>query len=79
MKNWTRERFSLAPECALLVAEIACALPGCPPIETVISFWVADQRHSFKVFKPLAQVVESDLPPSWMRDALIDDGTALCC
>ncbi|MFZ5692201.1 MAG: hypothetical protein ACOY5F_13195 [Pseudomonadota bacterium] len=79
LKAWTRHRFSLTPECAILVAEVTCGLPGCPPIETVIAFWSSDTRHSFKVFKPLAEVVEDDLPPSWMREALMDDNSAYCC
>ena len=28
-----------ADDAAILVAEVACAVPGCPPIETVIAFW----------------------------------------
>jgi hypothetical protein len=79
LKDWTRRRFSLMPECAILVAEVTCGLPGCPPIETVIAFWPSDTRHSFKVFKALSEVVESDLPPSWTREALIDDNSAYCC
>ena len=22
-----------------MVAEVACAVPGCPPLETVVAFW----------------------------------------
>ena len=50
---------------AILVAEVACAVPGCPPIETVIAFWSEERRHHFKVFKPVAEVTEDDLPPYW--------------
>ena len=38
VREWVRARFSLG-EGAILVAEVACAVPGCPPIETVIAFW----------------------------------------
>jgi nitrate reductase delta subunit len=82
IKVWTRERFRLPNEAAILVSEVACGLPGCPPIETVIAFWTGqDTRHHFKVFKPMADVIEDDLPPSWMKNALIaDDGMWLeCC
>ena len=78
--NWTRFRFGLPADCAVLVAEVACGLPGCPPLETVVSFWTApDRRHSFKVFKPLLAVSEDDLPPSWMKDAIVRDEWADCC
>jgi nitrate reductase delta subunit len=70
VREWTRERFKLADEAAILVAEIACAVPGCPPLETVIAFWSDERRHHTKVFKPVADVVEDDLPPGWMKDAL---------
>ena len=45
-------------DTAILVAEVACAVPGCPPIETVIAFWSDERRHHFKVFKPVAEVAE---------------------
>jgi nitrate reductase delta subunit len=72
VKEWTRERFKLAGEVPLLVAEIACGLPGCPPLETVVAFWTEnDRRHHFKLFKPVTEVVPDDLPPSWMKNALV--------
>jgi hypothetical protein len=81
IKAWTRRRFSLADDAAVMVAELACALPGCPPIETVIAFWTeGDKRHHFKVFKPLAEVVEDDLPPAFMKNGLADlDGIDCAC
>ena len=56
VREWVRARFSLG-EGAILVAEVACAVPGCPPIETVIAFWSDERRHHFKVFKPVADVI----------------------
>ena len=70
LKAWTRERFALPGDAPIMVAELACALPGCPPLETVIGFWIGERHHHFKVFKPLEEVVRGDLPPSWLRDAL---------
>ena len=40
MREWTRERFRLAADAIILVSEIACGLPGCPPLETVVVFWI---------------------------------------
>ena len=81
VKAWTRQRFGLGEDSAVLVGELACTLPGCPPIETVVAFWTAaDRRHHFKMFKPLAQVVEDDLPPAFMKNALADlDGIDCDC
>ena len=71
VRAWTRQRFSLTDDAPLLVTEVACSLPGCPPLETVVAFWTgADRRHQFKVFKPAAQVTSEDLPFFWMKDAL---------
>lgn len=72
VKEWTRERFTLLPEAAILVSELACAVPGCPPLETVVAFWTADEkRHHFKLFKPVVEVVNDDLPAAWLIDALV--------
>jgi hypothetical protein len=46
----------------VLVAEVACRLPGCPPLETVVAFWTEDERrHQFKLYKPVADVVYDDI------------------
>jgi nitrate reductase delta subunit len=72
VRDWTRERFKLAEDAAILVSEVACALPGCPPLETVVAFWTEnDRRHHFKLFKPVTEVVPDDFPPSWMKNALV--------
>src|SRR6185436_2477335 len=53
VKEWVRRRFSLAPDAAILVSEVACNLPGCPPLETAVAFWTknenSDTRHHFKM------------------------------
>jgi nitrate reductase delta subunit len=82
VKEWTRERFKLAGDAPVLVAEITCGLPGCPPLETVVVFWTeGDGRHQFKLFKPVSAIVAEDLPPAWMKNALIAlNGMGLeCC
>jgi hypothetical protein len=81
VREGVRERFVLSGETAILVAELACAVPGCPPIETVIAFWSDERRHHFKVFKPVAEVTDDDLPPRWLKPALAvpDDFECECC
>ncbi len=58
VREWTRARFALADDETVMVSELACAVPGCPPIETHVVFWTALGRHHFKIFKPLAEVIE---------------------
>ena len=82
VEAWTRLRFKLADDAVVLVSEIACGLPGCPPLETVVAFWTqGDARHQFKVFKPVVDVLMDDLPPAWLKDALIalDAIDSDCC
>jgi len=71
VRDWTRERFMLSADATVMVSEVTCAVPGCPPLETVVVFWTDLGRHHFKVFKPLAQVGEDDLPPAFMKSALV--------
>ena len=71
VRDWTRARFALTDDETVMVSEVACSVPGCPPIETHLVFWTAAGRHHFKIFKPLADVVEDDLPPAFMKNALL--------
>jgi nitrate reductase delta subunit len=80
VRAWTRERFKLAEASPILVAEVACGLPGCPPLETVVAFWTEDdRRHQFKLFKPVAEVICDDLPFAWLKDSLVWNGEDECC
>ena len=81
VRVWTRARFALGDDDSLMVSEIACAMPGCPPVETHVVFWTAAGRHHFKIFKPLTETAEEDLPPAFMKNALVAlEGAGLeCC
>ena len=80
-RQWTRARFALAQDQTVMVSEIACGVPGCPPLETHVVFWTTAGRHHFKIFKPLGQVSEDDLPPAFMKNALValDGFECDCC
>ena len=78
VEEWTRERFALPLDATVHVWEIACAVPGCPPVETVAVFWIAEQRYQLKVFKPLEEVANDDLPPAWFKGALAVAGELDC-
>ena len=71
VRDWTRARFALTDDETIMVSEVACRVPGCPPVETHLVFWTAAGRHHFKIFKPLTDVIEDDLPPAFMKNALI--------
>jgi hypothetical protein len=78
IEAWTRARFGLAGDAQVHAWEIACAVPGCPPVETLVVFWIAEQRYQLKVFKPLVEVVADDLPPAWFKGALAVTGEFEC-
>lgn len=82
VQAWTRARFALEEYATVMVSELECRRPDCPPLETVVAFWDGDNgRRHFKVFKPTAEVVADDLPPAWLKDALCaepDDELACC-
>ena len=81
LRGWTRARFALTADETVMVSEVACGVPGCPPIETHLVFWTERGRHHTKIFKPLAEVTEDDLPPAFMKNALVvlDGADVDCC
>jgi hypothetical protein len=81
VREWVQARFKLTDDETVMVSEVACGVPGCPPIETHVVFWTALGRHHFKVFKPLADVAEDDLPPAFMKNALmwVEGAECSCC
>ena len=79
VKAMAREHFRLPADAVVMATEIACGTPGCPPLETIVAFWTGDEkRRHLRVFKPIAEVVEDDLPPWWMKDALVEEEVFGC-
>ncbi len=62
IKAWAAAHARLSDDDTVLVIELACREPGCPPLETVIAVSRAgappDRRS---IHKPLAEVVEADV------------------
>jgi nitrate reductase delta subunit len=71
VQGWIRTRFKLPPDAVVMVSEVACKLPGCPPLETVAAFWENGQRHHFKMFKRVAEIAFDDLPFAWLKDTMV--------
>jgi hypothetical protein len=62
IQAWTRARFKLETGTPVLVAEVACRVPFCPPLETAVAFWTGDgARHQFRLYKPLAEIAYDDI------------------
>lgn len=79
IRSGVRTRFALSAAAVIVVAEQRCLVPGCPPVETVVTFWDdAGQRYRIRFFKPLPEVTDADLPPGWLLAGLADDGDTAC-
>lgn len=74
VREWAEARFLPADDDIVMVTEIACGQPGCPPLETVIALMRTGRAPvKFKLYKALAEVTEDDVrrlgKPGWtMRD-----------
>ena len=74
-----RAQFRLGENVPIQVHEMDATERGFPPRETRITFWTGnDSEHRYRVFKPVGQVTAADLPPWWMKDALILDVFPFC-
>ncbi|MGB3407508.1 MAG: hypothetical protein WBA67_08435 [Jannaschia sp.] len=82
------ERIEQAVRCQYAVPEAQIVLVtqeptrmlGGPVVMTTILFWTdPETRHKVRVFKPAHDVRASDLPPGWLRRALLDDVATDCC
>lgn len=61
IKAWVEEEFQLNEDCTLMVSELRCAEPGCPPLETVIAILHGAERRQFKLHKSAAEVTRRDI------------------
>jgi hypothetical protein len=62
LKAAARTLFEATPDDAVVVNELSCTEPGCPPIETVVALLRAgSQPRQVKIHKPAAEVTEDDL------------------
>lgn len=63
IKGWARAALGLPDEAVVLVTELRCAEPGCPPLETVIAVLDdgAGGRVQVRLHAPIAALVEADV------------------
>jgi hypothetical protein len=57
IKEWVRELLGAGDDATILVSEVACSEPGCPPVETVIAVMDgAAASRRYKIHAPLAEI-----------------------
>jgi hypothetical protein len=62
IRGWAHELWNLPDEATVIVSELRCAEPGCPPIETVVLVSrKAGDTFQIKLAKPAAAVTATDL------------------
>lgn len=62
IKSWAREIWSLSDEATILVTELECREPGCPPIETVIAVLKGPgETKQYKIHKTTDEVARRDV------------------
>jgi len=62
IKDLVRELLALSDEHTVLVTELKCTEPGCPPLETLVAVLSPGGiRYQQKVHLALEQIAESDV------------------
>jgi hypothetical protein len=62
LKVLARDMLGAGEDDAIVVNELACTEPGCPPLETVVALLRSGEKpRQVKVHKPAVEVTEADL------------------
>ncbi len=61
VKELFREVFEVDEGASLMVTELRCTEPGCPPVETVIAILGEDCNQQYKIHKRASEVSEEDV------------------
>ncbi|MFB9952201.1 hypothetical protein ACFFP0_25440 [Rhizobium puerariae] len=70
IKQWTREILALPDDVVVSVNELACALPDCPPRETVILVMrPGEQALQASIHKAMRQATRDDVLAAWTTAA----------
>jgi len=56
-----RSTIGVDDQRSVVVTELACTEPGCPPIETVVGLLGPGAQTQYKLHKPVAEVTEADV------------------
>jgi hypothetical protein len=79
VEGLVRERFRIGNADIILVSQDPGVKPGFPPLETNVIFWKDEKRYRLKIFAPVSQITDAELPVAWLLPALEDTGEAACC
>lgn len=62
MKQWVQQVFGLSDDVTIMITELRCSEPDCPPLETVIALLTASAPvRQYKIHKAIAEVAYQDV------------------
>jgi hypothetical protein len=62
IKGWVSEALGLGEDASVVVSELRCSEPGCPPVETaLVVLGEAGGTRQYKVHKPVDEVSFEDV------------------
>jgi len=62
IKHWVRESLKLSEDFSVLVTELQCTEPGCPPLETVIALLgPAGRNTQVKIHRSLQEITKEEV------------------
>lgn len=62
IKTWARATWSLSDDTTVMVTELECREPGCPPIETVIALLEGPGKTTqHKIHKTAGEISQADV------------------
>jgi hypothetical protein len=66
VKDWVREAAGASDETTVVVSELTCAEPGCPPVEVVMALLEPGQTPVQKrLHKPLVELSRDEVTQLW--------------
>lgn len=61
VKAWLEQSMALSPLSIVMVTEVACREPGCPPLETIIAVLDGTTQRKQTLHKPVSDVSAEDI------------------
>jgi hypothetical protein len=69
LKETVRRLLDLDEDTAVMIRQLACTEPGCPPLETVVAVLPMDgPARRWTLHRPAGQVTEDDLRAALLTD-----------
>jgi hypothetical protein len=71
VKSWVREVAGVDEDATIMVSELACREPGCPPLEVVMAILRPDQPPvQRKIHKALDELEADDVRAAWAGEGV---------